>query len=203
MSRQLRAAGAARPGALRARASSSVPVLQVCIKRQALAGWQRGILYPSHQQWRTCTLLAEPAAVGRHSNSTARYVSAARPSTAPPYLPATPPSPHTPHPQEEKAKRAARAAKFGLQQPDALVYAPDPEELKKAERGAKFGTGYQPDGALMDMGARPGAGGPGGRQRLGVGHGWWRKRPRGCLAWPEHHWCPRYGVQSWANALQL
>mgnify|MGYP001811069756 CR=1 FL=1 len=57
-----------------------------------------------------------------------------------------------PLPQEEKAKRAARAAKFGLPQADALVYAPDPEELKKAERGAKFGTGYQPDGALMDMG---------------------------------------------------
>lgn len=53
--------------------------------------------------------------------------------------------------EEEKAKRAARAAKFGLQQSDTLVYAPDPEEQKKAERGAKFGTGYHADAALMDM----------------------------------------------------
>ncbi|GBF90683.1 splicing RNP complex component protein [Raphidocelis subcapitata] len=54
--------------------------------------------------------------------------------------------------EEEKAKRAARAAKFGVSRPEPVdAYAPDPEEVKRKERGAKFGTGYNPEGALMDM----------------------------------------------------
>jgi hypothetical protein len=42
-----------------------------------------------------------------------------------------------------------------VSRPEPLeAYAPDPEELKKRERGEKFGTGYNPEGALMDMGAQ-------------------------------------------------